>query len=66
MRPDHKEQVIRWAKFAKKNPKKAKAAVKKLIDAQYDISKKFYARLKKTAEGRKIFENLRMHKVNKV
>ena len=62
MREDHKEQVERWANFARENPVKAKAAVKKLVDSQLQMSKKFYNRLERTAEGRETIKELKKYK----
>lgn len=58
MQEERFHHIDRWAAFCKAHPKEAKKAVNEFIDAQIDLANRFYERLKKTPEGRKIFARL--------
>lgn len=55
----HEEQIVRWAKYVKDNPNTWKAKVKPLIDGQIIISRRFYANLLKTKNGKEKLLKLR-------
>jgi len=55
----HKEQIERWGKYVKHNPKKWKKKLKPFLDAQIIIARRFYSKLAETEEGRKKIEQLR-------
>lgn len=62
----HSEQIERWAEFVKNNPReKWKPVVNALINAQYQVARKFYSNLEKTPEGRKILERLKEERIRK-
>lgn len=48
----HTEQIERWAKYVKNNPKKWKIKLKPFLDAQIIMSRRFYSKLSKTNEGK--------------
>ncbi|MEK6896781.1 MAG: hypothetical protein AABX12_04980 [Nanoarchaeota archaeon] len=61
----HMETVEEWAEFVRDNPReKWKKPVDMLINATYEKSSDFYARLDKTAEGRKILARLKVERLN--
>ena len=63
----HEEQIIRWAKFVRKNPyHKWKPAIKGLIDSQIIMANKFYSRLAKTKGGKEKIKKLRYDKSNNI
>lgn len=56
----HMEQVERWARFVRDNPRSVwKAEVGPLIDAQIMMAERFYSRLEKTPGGREKIRKLR-------
>lgn len=59
----HIEQVVRWAEFCRENPEECKIKTKDLIDSQIIIARRFFKRLSKTKEGRKILERLKEHRL---
>lgn len=48
----HDDQVERWAKYVRKNPK-WKEELKKFLDAQLIMARRVYASLEKSENGRK-------------
>ncbi len=58
----HAEQIERWANFVRENPGKWKHKLKRFLDAQIIISRRFYKKLAETEEGR---EKLRLLKASK-
>ena len=59
----HNEQIERWAKYVKNNPKEWKKKLKPFLDAQIIMAKRFYSKLAETEEGRKKIELLRGIKI---
>lgn len=60
----HMEQVKRWAKFVKNNPReKWKPRVNALINSQFEIARRFYERFGRTEKGREILERLKKEKI---
>ena len=59
----HNEQIERWAKYVKNNPKEWKKKLKPFLDAQIIAARRFYSKLAETEEGRKKIELLRSIKV---
>ncbi|MFQ5648260.1 MAG: hypothetical protein ACE5FW_03405 [Candidatus Aenigmatarchaeota archaeon] len=56
----HTEQVERWARFVRDNPRKVwKAEQGLFIDSQITMANRFYSNLEKTPEGRKKIRKLR-------
>ena len=55
----HIEQVERWARYVRENPKEWKAKVKPFMDAQIIMAKRFYDNLAKTEEGRRKIKQIR-------
>ncbi len=56
----HIEQVERWARFVRDNPRKIwKAEQIKLIDSQIIMANSFYSRLEKLPGGREKIRKLR-------
>jgi len=56
----HPEQIKRWAKFVRENPKMWKEKLKPFLDSQIIMARRFYKKLSETEEGLKIIKNLRM------
>ncbi len=55
----HDVALVKWAEFVRSNPRENwKPQVNVLVDAVYQKSKDFYARLEKTEEGRGILNRL--------
>ena len=62
----HLEQIERWANFVKNNPReKWKPRLNEIINAQYEIARKFYNNLEKTEKGRIILKRLMAERLNK-
>ncbi len=62
----HMEEVERWAEFVRTHTRREwKRKQNIFIDAQHDIAKRFYERLEKTEEGRKILERLKKARIEK-
>jgi len=59
----HNEQIERWAKYVKNNPKEWKKKLKPFLDAQIIMARRFYSKLAETEEGRKKIELLRSIKI---
>jgi len=59
----HQEQIERWAKYVRENPKTWKIKIKPFIDAQIIIARRFYKKLAETEEGREKIELLRKERV---
>jgi len=59
----HIDQVKRWAKYCKENPKKWKAKVKPIIDGQFVMARRFYKNLMKTQKGKEKLMLIRKIKV---
>ncbi|MCK5023159.1 MAG: hypothetical protein KAS04_03230 [Candidatus Aenigmarchaeota archaeon] len=56
----HADQVERWARFVRDNPRRVwKAEQKKLIDSQIIIANRFYSKLEKTSNGEEKINRLR-------
>ncbi len=56
----HMEQVERWARFVRDNPRKIwKAEQMKIIDSQLTIANRFYSRLEKMPGGKDKIRKLR-------
>lgn len=49
----HEEQIERWAKFVRENPREWKIKLKPFLDSQIIISRRFYKKLSETEDGRK-------------
>ena len=47
------EEIDRWVKYMKENPKTWKSVHTKFLNAQYEKHYSFIKRLKKTSQGRK-------------
>ena len=54
----HNEQIERWAKYVRKNPK-WKKELKQFLDAQLIIARRVYDNLKNSEEGRRKIMRLR-------
>lgn len=55
----HDEQVERWAKYVRDNPKAWKSKFKLFLDAQFVMMKRFYEKLAETEEGKKTILKLK-------
>ena len=57
----HKDQVKRWARFVRDNPRKVwKAQQGQFIDAQITMANRFYSRLEKMPGGKEKIRRLRL------
>lgn len=61
----HQNQVERWAQFCLENPEEWKKIQKEFIDAQFFMAERFYQKLMQTADGRKIFYELKKMRIAK-
>ena len=60
------EEVERWANFVKVHPRSEwKGKLNIFIDAQYDIAKRFYKRLKENEKGKEILERIKKSRIEK-
>jgi len=56
----HKEQVERWARFVRDNPRRVwKGEQARFIDSQIIMANRFYSRLEKTPGGKEKIQELR-------
>lgn len=55
----HDEQIVRWAKFVRENPKKWKKQHGDFVNSQIINANEKYAKLKKMFNGKKIIKELR-------
>ena len=56
----HTEQVERWARFVRDNPRQIwKSEQAKLIDSQIIMANRFYSKLEKTSNGEEKISRLR-------
>lgn len=56
----HADQVERWARFVRDNPRRVwKTEQSKLIDSQIIIANRFYSKLEKTPDGEEKTRRLR-------
>lgn len=53
------EQVVRWAKFVRENPKTWKLEHTQFIDAQFIKSREFFERLSQVENGAEIINRLK-------
>lgn len=56
----HDDQIERWARFVKDNPRSVwKAEQKKIVDSQIILANQFYARLERLPGGKEKIRRLR-------
>ncbi len=60
----HIDQVERWAKYVRTNPN-WKKELKKFLDAQLIMSRRFYSKLEQTPEGREKIKKLKALRLKK-
>ena len=54
----HEEQIERWAKFVRENPKEWKKHLKPFLDAQIIMANRFYSKLAESEEGKEKIKKL--------
>lgn len=60
------EQIERWASYIKSVPREVwRKGFNEFINAQFEMSEKFYKNLEKSEEGRKILERLKKERLRK-
>ncbi|HLC54685.1 MAG TPA: hypothetical protein VJK07_03625 [Candidatus Nanoarchaeia archaeon] len=63
----HMESVEKWAEFVRAHPREEwKRVVDVFVNAVYEKSQAFYARLEKTEEGREILARLKVERLKSV
>ena len=60
----HEDQVVRWAKYFKSNPEKARKELNLFINAQINMANDFYKRLSLTPLGKEKISELRKLKID--
>ena len=62
----HNDQVERWARFVRDNPREVwKREQSQLIDSQIIMANRFYSRLEKTPGGKEKIQELRNKRIIK-
>jgi len=65
-RPEHQEQIERWANYVREHPKEWKQKLKPFLDAQIIMARRFYAKLSQTEEGLEKIKLIKQDKLIKI